>query len=114
MAFTTMTNHPVSTPAQEHSVDHTAAASLLSMLVLSVYAAQKTNKKFRQLKRRYLWTAFKLKMKSMFSKKAANNNDRILIYILIGIVALVLVFYYPIIALILAVVALILILTGTI
>ncbi|MFL5742690.1 MAG: hypothetical protein ACJ75B_20890 [Flavisolibacter sp.] len=113
MAFSTMTNHPVSAPAQEHSVDHTAAASLLSMLVLSVYAAQKTNKKFRQLKRRYLWTAFKLKMKSMFSKRAA-NNDRILIYILLGVVALVLVFYYPIIALILAVVALILILTGTI
>jgi len=41
-------------------------------------------------------------------------EDRVLLYILLGVVALVLVFYYPLAALILAVIALILILTGTI
>jgi|SRR4051794_13239735 hypothetical protein len=112
MAFTTTTIHTVSTPATEQPVDHTGAASLLSMLVLSVYAAQKSNKNFRKLKRRFLWTAFKLKMKSLFSRKASNDN--ILLYILLGVVALVLVFYYPLIALLVAVIALILILTGTI
>jgi hypothetical protein len=112
MAFTTTTIHTVSTPVAEQPVDHTGAASLLSMLVLSVYAAQKSNKNFRKLKRRFLWTAFKLKLKSLFSRKASNDN--ILIYILLGVVALVLVFYYPLIALLVAVIALILILTGTI
>src|SRR4051794_6973862 len=98
MAFTTTTIHTVSTPESEQQpIDHTCAASLLSMLVLSVYAAQKSNKNFRKLKRRFMWTAFKLKMKSLFSKRASNDN--ILIYILIGVVALVLVFYYPLIAL---------------
>jgi hypothetical protein len=84
------------------------------MLLLTVYAAQKSNRTFRKLKRRYLWTALKLKMKSMFSFKQAASNDKVLIYILIGVLALVLVFYYPLAALILAIVALILLLTNTI
>lgn len=112
MAFTTTTIQTVPTPASEQPVDQNGAASLLSMLVLSVYAAQKSNKNFRKLKRRFMWTAFKLKLKSLFSRKASNDN--ILIYILLGVVALVLVFYYPLIALLVAVIALILILTGTI
>ena len=64
------------------------------------------------MKRRLLWNALKLKFKSMFSKEAI--SDRVLIYILLGIVALVLVFYYPLIALIVALVLLILILTHSI
>ncbi|MFL5810460.1 MAG: hypothetical protein ACJ749_13125 [Flavisolibacter sp.] len=112
MAFTNTTIQTVSTPATEQPINHAGAASLLSMLVLSVYAAQKSKKNFRKLKRRFLWTAFKLKMKSLFSTKSSNDN--ILLYILLGVVALVLVFYYPLIALLVAVIALILILTGTI
>ena len=64
------------------------------------------------MKRRFMWTAFKLKMKSLFSKKRI--SDRVLIYILLGVIALVLVFYYPLIALLVAVIALILILAGVI
>ena len=41
-------------------------------------------------------------------------SDKVLIYILLGVIALVLVFYYPIAALIVAALALILILTGVI
>jgi hypothetical protein len=114
MALSTSLIQPSAQPQTEKPVDHTPSASLLSMLVLSVYAAQKTNKQFRKLKRRFLWTALKLKAKSMFRKKAGTSNDRILLYILLGIVALVLVFYYPLIALLVAAVVLILILTGTI
>lgn len=112
MALSSTMVQPVSQPAVVQPSNHTAAASLLSALVLSVYAAQKSKKSFRKLKRKFLWTAFKLKLKSLFSRKV--SNDKILIYILLGIIALVLVFYYPLIALLVAAIALILILTGTI
>ena len=111
MAFTT-TIQPVTEPVAPKTSNDGIAASLLSMLVLSVYAAKKSKKAMRKLRRRFLWTAFKLKMKSLFSKKRI--SDKVLIYILIGVVALVLVFYYPLIALLVAVIALILILAGVI
>jgi len=116
MAFSSTTVQPVAKPTNEQPVDNNnnaAAASLLSMLILSVYAAQKSKKNFRKLKRKFLWTAFKLKVKSLFSKKRASDRQ-LLLYILLGILALVLVFYYPIAALIVAIVGLILYLTGTI
>ncbi|HEU0112268.1 MAG TPA: hypothetical protein VFQ73_15445 [Flavisolibacter sp.] len=114
MAFSTTTVQPVAKPTNEQPADNnaTAAASLLSMLVLSVYAAKKSKKEFRKLKRKFLWTAFKLKMKSLFSRRASERQ--LVLYILLGILALVLVFYYPIAALIVAIVGLILYLTGTI
>ena len=66
----------------------------------------------RKMKRRLIWSALKMKVKSVFSGRAI--SDRVLIYILIGIIALVLVFYYPLIALLVALFALILILAGVI
>ena len=116
MAYSSSTIQPVVTPTNEQPADNNnnaVAASLLGMLVLSVYAAQKSKKNFRKLKRRFLWTAFKLKIKSLFSKKRATDRQ-LLLYILLGILALVLVFYYPIAALIVAIVGLILFLTGSI
>jgi hypothetical protein len=115
MAFTSTTIQPVAKPTNEEPSNNnaTAAASLLSMLVLSVYAAKKSKKEFRKLKRKFLWTAFKLKLKSLFTRKRPSDRQLVL-YILLGILALVLVFYYPIAALIVAIVGLILYLTGTI
>ena len=48
MAFSTTTVQPVAKPTNEQPADNnaTAAASLLSMLVLSVYAAKKSKKEF--------------------------------------------------------------------
>jgi hypothetical protein len=115
MALSSTTVQSVVKPTNEQPADNNnnaAAASLLGMLVLSVYAAQKSKKNFRKLKRKFLWTAFKLKVKSLFSKRATDRQ--LLLYILLGILALVLVFYYPIAALIVAIVGLILYLTGTI
>jgi hypothetical protein len=113
MAMSATTLQPVSENIPVNSIGKdAAAASLLSMLLLSVYAAKKSRKSMRKLKRKFLWTAFKLKAKSLFSKKRV--TDRVLIYILLGIIALVLVFYYPLIALLVAVIALILILAGVI
>ena len=113
MAFSSTTIQPVSKPVAEKPVDNGTALSVLSVLLLSAYAAQRSRKGLRKMKRQLVWTAFKMKMKSLFSKKKA-VSDRVLIYILVGIVALVLVFYYPVIALLVAVIALILILAGVI
>jgi hypothetical protein len=115
MAFSSSAIQPVAQPKPDQPVDNTAAnASLLSMLVLSVYAAQKSKKSLRKLKRKLMWTALKLKVKSLFSRKSTTSDRQLILYILLGILALVLVFYYPIAALIVAIVGLILYLTGTI
>ncbi|RPD51119.1 hypothetical protein [Paracnuella aquatica] len=113
--MTTTTQQPVvtqNTPAQQPEAD-SPAASLLSAIFLSVYAGQKSRKQLRQLKRKAAWLMVKQKASSMFSRTAATERQ-IILYVLIGILALVLVFYYPIAALVLAIVGLILFLTGTI
>ena len=113
MALTTTTT-PVSNPVQEQPNNNPVAeASLLSILVLSVYAANKSKKELRKLKRKFLWTSLKLKFKSLFSGKKATDRQ-ILIYIIIGVLALALIIVSPIAALIVAMLGLILILTGTI
>lgn len=98
------------TEAPVHQPHQDIAPSMLSALLLTVYAAQKSKKNLRKLKRQFLWTALKLKLKSFLTGKAV--SDRVLIYILLGVVALILVFYAPLVALILALVVLILILAG--
>jgi hypothetical protein len=112
MAFSTSTVQPASTPVSEKPSNNDALSSLLAALMLSVYAAHKSKKAMRKLRRQMVWSAFKMKLKSMFSGKAISNQT--LIYILIGVVALILVFWAPILALIIALVALILILAGVI
>lgn len=108
MAFSTTAIQPVNPPVTEKPANTDVLSSLLGALMLSVYAAQKSKKAMRKMRRHLIWSALKLKVKSLFSKKAI--SDRVLIYILLGVIALVLVFYYPIIALIVALVLLILIL----
>lgn len=112
MAFTTTAIQPASTPVTQKPANNELLAPLMAMLMLSVYAAHKSKKALRRMKRRLVWTAFKSQLKSMFSKKAI--SDRVLLYILIGVIALVLVFYYPLVALLVALFALILILAGVI
>jgi hypothetical protein len=112
MAFSTSTVQPATQPVTEKPSNNDALSSLLGVLMLSVYAAHKSKKAMRKMRRQLVWSAFKMKLKSLFSKKAISNQ--VLLYILIGIVALILVFYAPILALIIALVALILILAGVI
>lgn len=112
MAFSSTAIQPVNTPVPEKPYSNDLLTPLLGMLMLSVYAAHKSKKAMRKMKRRFLWTAFKLKVKSMFSK--AGVSDRTLIYILIGVIALILIFYAWQIALVLALVALVLVLAGVI
>jgi len=112
MALSTTTVQPVTQPVSEKPANSDVLSSLLGALMLSVYAAHKSKKAMRKMRRRLIWSALKMKFKSLFSKKAISNQT--LIYILIGVVALILVFYAPILALVIALVALILILAGVI
>jgi hypothetical protein len=112
MAFSTTVVQPVNQPVSEKSTNSDALSSLLAALMLSVYAAHKSKKAMRKMRRQLVWSALKMKMKSLFSKRAI--SDRTLLYILLGVVALVLVFYYPVIALIVALVLLILLLADKI
>jgi hypothetical protein len=112
MAFSTTAVQPVNQPVSEKPANSDILSSLLGALMLSVYAASKSKKALRKIRRQMVWSALKMKMKSLFSKKAISNQT--LIYILIGVVALILVFYAWEIALVLALVALILILAGVI
>lgn len=115
MAFTSTVSQPQSTPVTEQPGNlPVGEASLLTMLVLTVYAAKKSKKELRKLKRKFLWTAFKLKVSSFFSRKKAITNRQLILYILIGVLALALIIVSPIAALIVAMLGLILILTGTI
>lgn len=112
MAFSTTAIQAVSSPVNPKPASTDVLSSLLGALMLSVYAAQKGKKAMRKMRRRLVWTALKMKMKSLFSKD--NISTKTLIYILIGVIALILVFYAWEIALVLALVALILILAGVI
>lgn len=112
MAFSTTALQPATKPVSEKPANSDVLSSLLGALMLSVFAVHQGKKAMRKMKRRLVWSALKLKLKSLLSKKTI--SDRVLIYILLGIIALVLVFYYPLIALLVALIALILILAQVI
>ena len=99
MAFST-TVVANSTPVQQAPVnDNSGMASLLTTLVLTMYAAQKSKKQMRKLKRQAFATLLKLKMQStfapltsLFSKKpaASSISNTTLLYILVGLAILIL------------------------
>lgn len=113
MAFSS-TIQPLQTPAEPTSVNHSGAgaASLLGMLMLSMYAAQKSKKAMRKMKRRFMWTALKLKLKSLFSKTKKAASDRTLLYILIGVLVLALLLIDVVVGLIVLLLVLVLYLLG--
>jgi Mg2+/citrate symporter len=115
MAFSTSTTKPAqeTVPATQKPTNDVAAASLLSALLLAVYAGAKSRKQLRRLKRQTTWLLVKQKARSLFSRNAASERQTI-IYILLGIAVLALIFASPVAALVLAIIGLILILTGTI
>ena len=111
MAFSTSMTQPVTNTAPVTKTDNaTIAASLLSMLLLGAYAAKQSKKSLRKMKRRLMWNAFKLKLKSLFSKKA--TSDRTLLLILLAVICLALILIEPVIGLIVLLLILILYLLG--
>jgi hypothetical protein len=113
MAYSTTKASLVPANHEKPASSHSAEATLLSMLILTMYAGAHSKKMYRKLRRRFLWTAFKLKLRSLFNRKS-RDSDRLLIYILLGVLFIILLIAAPVAALILAIVALILYLTGTI
>lgn len=81
------------------------SAGTLIAILLVMYAAQKSKKQLRKLKRQLAFTYLKEvvrnkinKFKSLFSKKPAPTSDRTLLYILLGLLVLILLFFEPLIA----------------
>ena len=111
MAFLTSTVQPAPQPGTEKTTDNgSIAASLLSLLLLTAYGASKSKKALRKMKRKLLWNAFKLKLKSLFSKKEV--SDRTLLLILLAVVVLALILIEPVIGLIVLLLVLLLYLLG--
>ena len=111
MAFTTTAIHPVTKPVKQPSADHGVLTPLLGLLLLSVYAAHQSKKAVRKMKRRLIWNAFKMKLRSASS---GSISDRTLIYILLGVALLALLIAAPVLALVLVLVVLILVLADVI
>jgi hypothetical protein len=112
MALSATTLQPPVPNNQPSSSNNAPAGSLLAALVLSVYAAQKSNKQLRKLKRKAMFTLLKLKVQhafnSLFSgkKEVGGISTQTLLYILLGLLVLILLFTLP------AVVAIIVLLVG--
>lgn len=114
MAFSTALKPATqpATPAAQPS--HNMSDVLLSLVLLSMYGAQMSKKTVRKLKRKFFFTALKLKVKSIFKPKPRDVSDRTLIYILLGVALVALLIIDPVLVLALAAVVLILILAGVI
>ncbi len=111
MAFISSSLHSPFNPAIEKPVGNNFADSLLSIIVLSIYAAHKSKKSLRKLKRRFMWTALKLKAQSLLTRRAEALSRNVIIYIILGVLILALLIISPIAALVLAIIGLILLLT---
>ena len=119
MALTSTMVQPVE-KTQEPSTSLTTdnSASVLAALVLSVYAAQKSKKQLRKLKRQAVATLFKYRVQqsfnrftSLFSKKSPQSiSNRTLLYILLGLAVLILLFIEPVAAIILLLLGILLVL----
>jgi hypothetical protein len=116
MAFTSTTIQPTATTSDQQpneTIGGGAMASVITAVVLSVYAGQKSRKQLRKLKRKMTWLLIKQKLKNAFTKPA-DIDRKTLTIILLAVLVLALVFISPIAALVLAILGLILILAGVI
>jgi len=111
MAYMATTVHQPTTNTPP-AVTDTHSGSLLTALVLSVYAAQKSTKQMRRLKRKAAFMLLKLKMKASFEKLFSDKKEiggistTTLLYILLGLLVLILLLTLP------ATVAIIVLLVG--
>lgn len=115
MAFSSTTVQPTvaTTEQPKETIGGGAMASLLTAVMLSVYAGQKSRRQLRKLKRKMTWLLIKQKLKNAFTKPA-DVDRKTLTIILLAVLVLALVFISPVAALVLAILGLILILAGVI
>jgi hypothetical protein len=104
LSSTTVQPQSDSTPILSSPSPADSAGAIMAILI-AMYAAQKSKKQLRQLRRRLAFTYIKEvvrlkvnKVKSLFSKKPAPTSDRTLLYILLGLLVLILIFVEPIVA----------------
>jgi len=106
MAYSSTAVHPQrDSPDNFNNSSPSNSAAALIAILLAMYAAQKSKKQLRKLKRQLAFTYLKdvlrskiNKFKSLFSKKPAPTSDRTLLYILLGLLVLILIFIEPIVA----------------
>ena len=102
------TETTTSNPAQD--------AAMVAALVLSVYAAQRSRKQLRRLKRKAVLTFFKLRLKdsirAFFSRRKIEGiSTRTLLYILLGLLVLILLLTLPpVVAIVVLIIGIILLL----
>lgn len=102
MALSSTTTQTINAKPEAKPIVDAGSASVLAALVLSVYAAQKSKKQIRQLRRKAVAALFQYKIRTMvanfvsiFSKNAAANiSNRTLLLILLGLAFLILLFVY--------------------
>jgi hypothetical protein len=106
MAFSSTAVQPQSNSTDNFSNSNppNSAAALMAIL-LAMYAAKKSKKQLRKLKRQlafaYMKEAVRTKVnkfKSLFSKKPAPTSEKTLLYIILGILVLILIFIEPVVA----------------
>lgn len=100
MAYTSSTVQPQPANSSNPLSNAAEPASMVAALLLSVYAAQKSRKQLRKLKRKAILTFMKLKLKqsihNMFSRtKMEGISTRTLLFILLGLLVLILLFTLP-------------------
>ena len=110
MAFTSTTIQPVTKNDTHPVLGNEAAASLLLGILLAAYAAKNSKKALRKAKRKLVLATLKMK----FLKKANDTTTNTVIWVLLAIAIILLLILAPIAALVLAIIGLILYLTGTI
>jgi hypothetical protein len=118
MAFTSTAVQPQgnSTDNVNNSTPPNSAAALIAIL-LAMYAAQKSKKQLKKLRRKLAFTYMKEavrskvnKFKSLFSKKPAPTSERTLLYILLGLLVLILIFIEPVVAIVVLLVGILILL----
>lgn len=87
-------------PNTQPTISNSHSGSLLAALVLSVYAAQKSTKQMRRLKRKAALMMLKLKLKASFQnlfsgKRSGSISTTTLLYILLGLLVLILLLTLP-------------------
>jgi len=100
MALTSISVKP---QTQEHSTTSTVTNSAVALmgLLLAMYVAGKGTREFRKLKRKLGFALLKNKIRSMFSRKGNKGaiSTTTLLLILVGVLALALIFVEPIVGL---------------
>ena len=100
MAFTSSTVQPQQETPSNPLSNAAEPASMVAALLLSVYAAQKSRKQLRKLRRKAVLTFLKLRIKQSISnlfsrKKIEGISTRTLLFILLALLVLILLLTLP-------------------